>query len=310
MCGIWVASQLTPPTQRMAPFLSFAMQFRGDDSWGSTDGNEIIKNVGPITESWVLPESWTQAVIHTRAATVGDITVENSHPFQFGNVIGVHNGMVRNHDILDRENSRNFSVDSMHIFAHIAENKNLQDIRGYGTVVYYQDGQLFFVTFGTGWSWYIARLISGEIVGCSSKSAIEAASNLTGAKIDQWYEVKHNIKYRIATDEVYNVGEMKFGSDYETFPFGKWNRPTVYHASGGSIVKDRNNSPSPKWCYDCKRVEINRENRLYCEECYQENVARAKIKIASDEVVELLRVDTPVTTTHPYSWTPGGRGNA
>ena len=34
---------------------------------------------------------------HTRAATVGEKTDENAHPFKFGNIIGVHNGSVTNH---------------------------------------------------------------------------------------------------------------------------------------------------------------------------------------------------------------------
>lgn len=52
---------------------------------------------------------------HTRAATKGNVTVNNAHPFRFENVLGVHNGTIR----LAFEGSKDFETDSEALYSLI-----------------------------------------------------------------------------------------------------------------------------------------------------------------------------------------------
>lgn len=56
---------------------------------------------------------------HNRAATIGNVTVENAHPFNFGSVYGVHNGSLRTYS--DLENYLEHDVDSMCLLDHISQ---------------------------------------------------------------------------------------------------------------------------------------------------------------------------------------------
>lgn len=56
---------------------------------------------------------------HCRAKTIGENIVANAHPFVHGNVIGVHNGTLRNMYGLER--AREFDVDSDLLYWHISE---------------------------------------------------------------------------------------------------------------------------------------------------------------------------------------------
>lgn len=56
---------------------------------------------------------------HNRSATMGRITLENAHPFQYDHIIGAHNGTL--HDWSDLEDYKTIFVDSQAIFNTIAK---------------------------------------------------------------------------------------------------------------------------------------------------------------------------------------------
>ena len=57
---------------------------------------------------------------HNRYATKGAINNVNAHPFEFDNVVGMHNGTLKNYVKLD--NSVDFNVDSECLYSHINDN--------------------------------------------------------------------------------------------------------------------------------------------------------------------------------------------
>lgn len=52
---------------------------------------------------------------HCRAATLGKVSVENAHPFEFENVVGVHNGTIRQ----DFKHSKVYETDSEALYKNI-----------------------------------------------------------------------------------------------------------------------------------------------------------------------------------------------
>ena len=61
---------------------------------------------------------------HNRYATKGEVNNINAHPFEFDNVVGMHNGTLRNYNKLD--DSTHFDVDSECLYSHINDN-GIQD---------------------------------------------------------------------------------------------------------------------------------------------------------------------------------------
>ena len=55
---------------------------------------------------------------HNRAATKGKVNTANAHPFDFGDIVGVHNGTLRNEKDLDYLNT---DVDSERLFHHLSK---------------------------------------------------------------------------------------------------------------------------------------------------------------------------------------------
>lgn len=127
--------------------LASQMESRGKDSFGGisipslntdVDGKiRVMRGLGKVTESGSqllkMASSSRCFLGHTRTATRGEVSIPNAHPFNIGDILGVHNGVVYNHDEMNRRYGRSFEVDSMHVFAHIDENKPLGELLGYGT---------------------------------------------------------------------------------------------------------------------------------------------------------------------------------
>lgn len=147
MCGLFGFS-LTRPVPYLGEWLGMLNDSRGGHSWGyfSLDSNypEIQRGMGKFfLKNHSLPDM-KRMVGHTRWATKGAIVVGNAHPFEIGPITGSHNGMVYNHEVLNTVYERDFDVDSMHIFAHLAEDLSFDEIEGYGSIAWHdeRDGEL------------------------------------------------------------------------------------------------------------------------------------------------------------------------
>lgn len=143
MCGIfgWDLSKASnvSKSQRLilANSLSLLNDGRGGDSWGYyTPGKDLQKGLN-LASPQAFGLAKNEIVMgHTRKATTGAKTVPNAHPFDIGTIIGAHNGMIHNHDELNKKYERKFEVDSMHIFAHLSEGKEFKELKGYGSIEY------------------------------------------------------------------------------------------------------------------------------------------------------------------------------
>ena len=124
----------------LAASLVQSNETRGDDSWGYVrqvkEKFDIHKGLGEMTTRCTIRGLFqTQIVAHTRHATSGTANIKNAHPFEIGGLIGAHNGMVFNHAALNEKyKDRKCTVDSQHIFHHLAEELDLDELEMYGAI--------------------------------------------------------------------------------------------------------------------------------------------------------------------------------
>jgi hypothetical protein len=188
------------------------MESRGTQSWGWTDGEIIHKEVGLITHGLSQERFYTSPIslIHTRHATQGAITAENSHPYRIGDIIGMHNGMLDNHRELNIKYNRDCAVDSQHIFHHIHEGRSLKDIYGYGTIVFTRGGRVFVGHFEGG-ELAIARSDEGfGYLFASTSIALESAIAMAGFDRSLWtfYDTKDGDLHEMHPDGLRIVGKL------------------------------------------------------------------------------------------------------
>ncbi len=228
MCGIygWQLREghefTTAQKAIMSLTLAENMAMRGRDSFGAalwTPETEnqlnLIKHLGKITEKgadvFELSSRARSALVHTRQATTGAVTIPNAHPFEIGDILGVHNGVVYNHDELIKKYDRKYEVDSQHIFSHISEGLPLNDITAYGAIVYARKSEqykIFRFAKTPNASFNVARIYTYKskssqdpnfsgIIWASTLTAIREVCERLGMDYwsvitddDKWYEIR------------------------------------------------------------------------------------------------------------------------
>lgn len=133
MCGLVGAMGLVNLTNKKAVMQLLTIDvIRGSDSTGLALVNNLLdvsvikKAMNPIDfldlKSVDEELTWMSNCIigHNRNATRGAVSNNSAHPFDFTNLVGAHNGTLKNCNELD--DNRDFDVDSENLYHHMNNN--------------------------------------------------------------------------------------------------------------------------------------------------------------------------------------------
>lgn len=147
MCGIAGLSLSTKSTLNAgvaAAALLNGIASRGPDAtgaaWYRPEDNTVavtkvaapVRRFLPAREAH-LPAHTAAMLLHTRFATHGSVDVRhNNHPVEHGRIVGIHNGVLRNHEDLFKEAGRTAltEVDSEAIMALLNSDEHPVDLLG------------------------------------------------------------------------------------------------------------------------------------------------------------------------------------
>lgn len=203
MCGLWgwQWKDNSAPTkgQRRALMAELAggMDQRGGQSWGVWTPNLVLRGMGKAKPHTHRYDGVFSGFGHSRWATHGANTIENTHPFIKDGTALSHNGVISNHRDLNSRYSRGHTVDSQHLLSHLLEAKPFTEIEAYGAICWTmpsEPGSIYMGTLATHGDLFIAQTDFG-VVWASTEACVRAALKAA--------QMALKIKYVIQPGEAY-----------------------------------------------------------------------------------------------------------
>ena len=94
-----------------------------------TSSDKLVKSLSYSKIANHHRRDTTICLMHTRFSTMdrNDIRQNDAHPFSIGNTIGMHNGIIYNHDELDKKHASKYRVDSQYLLHYINQEDDIQN---------------------------------------------------------------------------------------------------------------------------------------------------------------------------------------
>jgi hypothetical protein len=287
MCGLfgWQFSERSQISNYKRAIISSVMALemdkRGGDSFGLVVDQTIRRGLGLAVFDFQVSSVMRsrQLLGHTRKATIGAITEANAHPFEVGNIVGAHNGIVSNHAELNISYGRGCEVDSAHIFYHLAEDLPLREIEAYGAISFIKREEKGRV--------YVGKFNSGELRICGigkypRPEAVVWAS--TEACLHQALALAelNYFTYRVEDEELYVIEDgilhatdkaLDFDEPDIYYDWRKGNSTTLTRKNSSNSIPfhgiDQNDLEQCDYCNQRQAVEYHQElDVVLCEDCY------------------------------------------
>jgi len=268
MCGIFgyitkkntrLTSGQKDTRNRILSGLAVSMESRGDDSTGIAgidQGNiKLFKRATFARDFITLPGykkltgTGPDIIIgHTRLATTGAINDINSHPYQFGTITGVHNGIISNW----KDINPTVEVDSMVIFDDLNKTGNnfintFSKLSGNFAIVWNhapESDSLYMVSSGNPLS--LARIPELDtIFYCSELNyLLPVITVTTGLKGVNYWEPKENTVYKIESGLKIRKFKVNFkpGYIYDYKNYQAWDNYRDEYT--GPILPEPDNNPA------------------------------------------------------------------
>lgn len=281
MCGhVGIAGKLEFKDEATVKRLLIYDYFRGPDSTGiaviNKEGNDakIVKiashplDLFDMTKFKAALSGYQSSVFlgHNRAATKGVVNAVNAHPYEFGHIVGAHNGTLSAGTFakLNEKLGEKFEVDSQAIFASIAkfgieatvemfqesvEGKQCPDA---WALVWFdlKEGTLNFLRNKERPFWYSYSKEFDRVFWASEWPMIDAAVKLSAQSYELYSDPDKGYRFWSTPENMlvkFDIEELRAGSTTKPNPFagelkGKAPAPVVTTAATGTGPFGRQNS--------------------------------------------------------------------
>lgn len=264
MCGhVGIAGKLEYKDEATLKRLLLLDYFRGTDSTGVAairkDGNTPIAKLAshPIdlfdSKAYEKLNTAFQTKVfigHNRAATKGKVNGNNAHPYQYGHIIGAHNGTLEQSSWKDLNECLGYEtdVDSMAIFACIEKvgiEETVKMLRGAWALVWVnlEERTLNFLRNKERPMWHSYTSDFNKIIWASEWPMIQAATEMGGKDAYDLYTTsKGHCFFSMEEDYLYSYDFDKMSAgQYTNLPDAKIKKiegrpplPVVTYPQGGS----------------------------------------------------------------------------
>ena len=260
MCGIigLISDSKGIMSQDKRNFINQALvvdSLRGEDSTGlfTVDDTGKVDVFKAAMSGWdFIQHSKTKKMLssmldkqlivgHNRWATKGAINAVNSHPFHHGNIIGVHNGSLRNHTDLLKDGNM-FDVDSDAVFHSINEigvEETVKTMNGAYAIVYYDQESDTVNMFRN----EERPLWIGYVEHVSNKDTTILFASEVG--MIEWIAGRNNMKvknYKLLTPHTLYTMSLEDLTNYTTAPLGKYTITPSYSGKGNRQSNKKGNT--------------------------------------------------------------------
>jgi hypothetical protein len=228
---------------------------RGGDSTGFYDGKNFTKCLGTSAGLYDKMQNLESSFVigHTRKSTHGKTNLPNQHPFQYGNVVGAHNGVLRNYkEVGKKHNLKETIVDSQMIFKLLNKTQDVKCLGQFSgalaTLFTMGDGKLY--TYRHNNPLYVGKDNEDNAYFSSLKEPLEYAG------LKNIFQLKEDRVY------VWENGQVIDKIDIIQKPVPQAIKPMTYANYGGYYWQDQIGKRNKKKNKKSKATKVSKGHQL------------------------------------------------